>query len=286
MTSGIYLITCLANKDRYVGSSKNISNRRRDHWTGLRLGRHHNTHMQSVWNKYGSDTFVFELLEEVPDVALLIEREQCWINLLRPELNKAKTAQSGFSELRHTDETRNRLAEIQRQRMQSNERRQRLSALAREQNRVQGNGAKGKPVSAEKRSKLRESTLRQFETPESRIRHSEATKAGMTEETRERIRLLKVGLKATEETRKRMANSGRNAWSSYTPEERAARIATASQGRGKRYDGFVSPDGIIYRDIHNLAAFCREHNLQPPKMVRIDKGQAKQHKGWTRIDFS
>lgn len=283
MPTGIYLITCAANGDRYVGSAKNLLSRRREHWCNLRLKRHHNTHMQNVWNKYGAETFVFDVLEEVFDPALLIVREQHWIDTLRPELNKAKRAESGFLGLGHTIETRARLAEIQRQRMQSAERRQRLREAALQQAHI-----KGVPVSDAKRRRLRDATLRQFATPASRIEHSHRMKEAMTPDVCERVRQAKTGSKATSETKQQMSDSHTRQWAEYTPEQRAARIAATAEAtraaRAKHYPGFVAPDGTIYRDVYNLTAFCREHGLSPSKMVIVQSGKRQHHRGWRRLN--
>lgn len=284
MTAGIYLITCTANNDRYVGSAVNLRQRRREHWCNLRLKRHHNTHMQNVWNKYGSDTFVFDVLEEVANIALLIEREQYWIDNLQPELNKARKAESGFLGLSHTDATRLRLSEIQRQRMQSSERRQLLRDLASKQPKVLG-----VPVSEAKRRRLRNAALSQFSTPSARAAHSRRMKEVMSDPgIRERVRQSKLGLKAAPETKQQMSETHMQRWAEYTPEQRAARIAATgaatAAAKAKRYDGFVSPDGAEYRDIHNLSAFCREHGLLNSKMGQVAAGKRVQHKGWRRIE--
>lgn len=282
MTAGIYLITCTANNDRYVGSGRNLLSRRREHWCNLRHNRHHNTHMQNVWNKYGSDTFVFEVLEGIADLATLLEREQHWIDTLRPELNKARKAESGFLGRVHSDATRARLSEIQRQRMQSTERRAILREAARLQPKILG-----VPVSEAKRRKLRSAALDQFATPESRVAHSRRMKEVMTPEVCERVRQSKLGLKAAPETKQKMSKSHARAWAGYTPEQRAARSATTGRSvaaaKAKRYDGFVAPDGTEYRGVRNLSAFCREHGLLNSKMGQVATGKREQHKGWRRI---
>lgn len=48
--SGIYKITNLTNGKVYVGQSKNIYLRRKQHFTALRRGSHENREMQRDWN--------------------------------------------------------------------------------------------------------------------------------------------------------------------------------------------------------------------------------------------
>jgi hypothetical protein len=43
---------------------------------------------------------------------------------------------------------------------------------------------------------------------------------------------------------------------------------------------FISPKGKLIL-IHNLAKFCREHNLGQGNMVHVAQGKLKQCKGWT-----
>jgi group I intron endonuclease len=48
----------------------------------LRRGVHHSPFLQSAWQKHGEAAFVFEVIEVVTDVALLLDREQFWIDQL------------------------------------------------------------------------------------------------------------------------------------------------------------------------------------------------------------
>lgn len=86
---GVYLITCKVNNKKYVGCSNNIDRRWAWHRSNLRNGTHHNQHLQRAWNKYGSEAFVFTLLEET-DVDSRFDRETEYINKLRPEYNMKK----------------------------------------------------------------------------------------------------------------------------------------------------------------------------------------------------
>ncbi|MBQ7439088.1 MAG: GIY-YIG nuclease family protein [Paludibacteraceae bacterium] len=61
--SGIYSITNLVNNKRYIGQSVNISKRWQTHKYELRGGYHDNAYLQSSWNKYGEENFIFEVLE-------------------------------------------------------------------------------------------------------------------------------------------------------------------------------------------------------------------------------
>jgi group I intron endonuclease len=51
----------------------------------------------------------------------------------------------------------------------------------------------------------------------------------------------------------------------------------------KTYDGFITPDGNPIGLITNLAAFCREHDLDNTHMVAVAHGRIYSHRGWTHI---
>lgn len=50
----------------------------------------------------------------------------------------------------------------------------------------------------------------------------------------------------------------------------------------KTYTGFVSPSGVTYTNIPRLSEFCRTHGLDGSNMRKLDRGEAKSYKGWTR----
>ena len=57
--TGIYIIKNILNNKKYVGSSTNIGKRWRDHKWYLKENKHHNSHLQASYNKYGLDSFEF-----------------------------------------------------------------------------------------------------------------------------------------------------------------------------------------------------------------------------------
>ena len=52
----------------------------------------------------------------------------------------------------------------------------------------------------------------------------------------------------------------------------------------KTYDGFIAPDGTPVGLITNLAAFCRERNLDNTHMAAVAHGRICSHRGWTHIN--
>ncbi len=74
---GIYKITCLGNNKIYIGSTTvNFKKRFSKHKQRLRNNYHENSYMQACWNKYGENSFIFEILEEIEDSDLIKIREQ------------------------------------------------------------------------------------------------------------------------------------------------------------------------------------------------------------------
>jgi group I intron endonuclease len=79
MKSGIYQIVNLKSTKRYVGSSNNIRVRWQQHRNDLSKKKHSNRHLQYAWDKYGEDSFSFEVMDRCP-VEKLSEVEQTYID--------------------------------------------------------------------------------------------------------------------------------------------------------------------------------------------------------------
>lgn len=81
--SGIYKITCIANDKVYIGSTNDFYERWIAHRSQLRRKMHCNSHLQRAWDKYGEQSFAFEIIEFVMPFVLL-DREQYWLDTLKP----------------------------------------------------------------------------------------------------------------------------------------------------------------------------------------------------------
>ena len=79
MAHGIYKIINILNNKFYVGSAVDLKRRKTRHFSELRKGNHRNGHLQAAWKKYGEQAFIFVVVEEVADVALLFEKENVWL---------------------------------------------------------------------------------------------------------------------------------------------------------------------------------------------------------------
>lgn len=96
-TFGVYQIKCLPTEKVYVGSTRRSFYARWYDWKfELRRGRCHNQHLQRAWSKHGEDNFVFSVLEICLEKDIIEEREQYWIDKLKPEFNNRPNAGSNL----------------------------------------------------------------------------------------------------------------------------------------------------------------------------------------------
>lgn len=85
--SGIYKILNKVDGKYYVGSSKNIQYRWTEHKRQLNNNCHHNDFLQRAWNKYGSNSFDFIILEFTDiDKTLLVEQK--YLDIAKIEQDK------------------------------------------------------------------------------------------------------------------------------------------------------------------------------------------------------
>lgn len=170
MGSGIYKITNRISGRVYVGSAVQFKRRWHLHQSQLRRGKHHSRALQSSWKKHGPEAFEFEILEEVPDLALLIHREQFWMDLLdacspSKGFNASPTAGSPLG-CRHTPESKAKMSAARK-------------------------GEKKPPFTDAHRAALSAAAKRRFESADARAELSAKLTGGkktFTEETKNKIR--------------------------------------------------------------------------------------------------
>lgn len=115
-----------------------------------------------------------------------------------------------------------------------------------------------------------------------------------TDERKKKFIKTRTGKKLSEETKVKigLANKGHSnsLLGRPRPQETRNKISTARKGKckgssfaAKIYKGFISPDGIVYKEIKNLAEFCRNNNLSNKMMSRLSLGKRTHHKGWTSL---
>ena len=79
MTCGIYRIRNKKNNRCYIGSSKFIERRLKQHIGRLKQGNHHSNKLQTAWNEYNVDDFEFSIIAVVEE-SKLAESEIAFIN--------------------------------------------------------------------------------------------------------------------------------------------------------------------------------------------------------------
>lgn len=302
---GIYSITNIVNGKRYIGSTRRpFAARWKEHRTELRAAKHWNTHLQNSWNKYGEKAFQFEVLERI-DVPEQIEaREQYWIDFYGGSASDClyNICPNAYSPRERvvSSETRARLSESAKRMFSNPVTRQRHSeGISRAYSSPEGKRkaslkAKKQWQSQESRRRVSESAKKYGSDPEVRRRRAESTAQMMSDSVRR--------MEAAERTRARMNSpegkrqiqlGNQKRWSDPEAKEKHAKRmveqwASAEYRQSqvnrlaKTYDGFVSPDGTIYRNIVNLKEFCACHGLADSAMHNVYRGKRKSHKGWTR----
>lgn len=106
---GIYKIVNKINQKSYVGSSVRLIYRHKRHLSDLRTNQHHSLALQRAYNKYGESNFEFTIIEYCNNSNIL-EREQYYIDALKPEYNICRIAGNCLG-IKHSKETINKRAE-------------------------------------------------------------------------------------------------------------------------------------------------------------------------------
>jgi group I intron endonuclease len=80
----VYKITNKKNNKIYIGSAVNWHKRVYVHLDQLQNNNHFNKHLQSAWNKYKGESFIFEVLEYNDSKLDIINKEQYYLDVLSP----------------------------------------------------------------------------------------------------------------------------------------------------------------------------------------------------------
>lgn len=79
---GIYKIRNVIDGKVYVGSTSRSFEKRWHGWRADLRRNKGNHHLLAAWNRYGADSFRFEILEIVTDTSALLARESFWMSKL------------------------------------------------------------------------------------------------------------------------------------------------------------------------------------------------------------
>ncbi|HHT9145870.1 MAG TPA: GIY-YIG nuclease family protein [Candidatus Wunengus sp. YC61] len=203
-TAGIYKIENLIDGKCYIGSSAFLERRLKDHRRILGQNRHGNVHLQRAWDKYGEESFKFEIIEICDNVKLL-EREQYHIDKLcscASGYNISPTAGNSLGRI-HSDTTKKKISlrALGRKTGPCSEERRKNISIAHT----------GKKQTEERKRKAVEGRIRNggyHHTPESKKKISQATKGiPKSEQAKLNISAGRKGITFSEEHKKHISES-------------------------------------------------------------------------------
>jgi len=310
---GVYIIKCTTNDRYYVGSSVNIKSRWYVHLNELKKNIHHSSKLQRAFNKYGKESFVFEILEECePIKEIILKREQFYIDSMSPFFNICKTAGS-FLGKKCKESTKLKLSISNTGKKRSKETCENI-----------GKAKKGIPLTNEHKEKLRKANLGKVQSKEAINKQKETVRIKkeneikllsddeiikIEEEKKEKIRLqnkirreinidryneisrktrlknkekIKIANKKYREKVKEDKNNGieRIINVNHAMYDKCGELCHNS----KKYI-IITPLNDI-EVIMGMTEYCRINNLTRECMKRVLNGTYKKHKGYRCYHFS
>lgn len=196
MAMGIYKITNLVNGKFYIGSTSNFQKRKREHRSGLITNTHFNNHLQHAFNKYGIESFSFEVVEHVDNIGDLLDVEQKYLDELNPcdmeigyNLSRCATSYRVCGEdnphfgVPKSEEQKRKTSESLKGHKHSKETKQKISKAVKGKNTGEDHWSYGKERSQQHRERLSESMKGKFlaeKNPFYGKKHSAETKIKMS----------------------------------------------------------------------------------------------------------
>lgn len=249
MRAGIYSITNNVDGKVYIGQSQDVDKRCRYHFIILRNGNHINKHLQNAYNKYGENSFTFDIIEECC-VDSLDEREIFYIEKLKAfnngynmtiggggrrgyqlsdeskeKIRQALYGNKAFLGRKHSDETKKKISiankghevsEKQRLQISESQKGRKRPPITEEHRRKLSEWQKGKkrkPLSEEHKNKIGASLKGKTRSPEACRNISEGQKGKvMSEETKRKMSIAAKNRVVSEETRAKLSESTRLYW--------------------------------------------------------------------------
>lgn len=289
---GVYQIRNLLNEKVYIGSAKRFKERWQGHLRSLEKGTHHNKHLQSAYNLYGTNGFVVEILELVSgSTEERRNREQEHIDGYLEKWDmcynvRYKTIEHEPSCFTHTpEETRKKLSAQRKGRTPWNKGRKSpetsginhphygkpMPAATKEKLIAANIGRpppnKGKSPSPETRKKIGDASRGRKRSPETNEKIREKV-LGKPRPCMKGKRSPMKGKQHTEETKALMSKAKRNV-------KRPKRMRVWENIK------LLSPEGILHTRIDCLQDFAKEHGVNNSNLYLVLIGKRKMHKGWT-----
>lgn len=121
----IYKITNIKNNKFYIGKTKrSLKTRFSQHKN--RAKSNEKTYLHNAMRKYGFENFIIEIIENVDNINLLNEKEQYWIENLKPNYNMTKGGE-GVNGFKFSEEQKKYFSKIRKGKLFSEEHRKSLS---------------------------------------------------------------------------------------------------------------------------------------------------------------
>lgn len=190
-TCGIYSIKNKIDGKLYIGKAVNIEGRFRTHISSLKKNKHDNDYLQNAWNKYGSESFEFSILEKC-DKDSLNDREIFHISNLKTKRPGGYNLTDGGDGITNpSDSTRKKISESMtgKKRSEESKRKQSESLMGHP-------GRRGWKQTSEAKRKISIKNTGQKRSDDFRKGVSERNRERVVkEETKEKIRntMLKSG---------------------------------------------------------------------------------------------
>jgi len=288
---GIYEIICVKNGwTTYVGQSGDIEKRWRYHRSVLRGGYHYNAHLQRAWDKYGEESFLFEVVEYC-SLEALAEREQFWLDGIRqlvPVFNVGKCADCPVRGQHHTPEAKAKISAA----LMGN-----THGLGKhhtpETKAKIGAGRRGRHHTSEAKAKISAALMGHKgvrHTPEAKAKISAANAKPYPSFIHEATgRVIPAGRDLKKMCREHPDMLERSSmWRVAHGKLKSHKGWRLLENQGmefhvpgpKPYPAFVHEDGCVIPAGVNLKKLCREHGLHPGCMRRVICGTRHHHHGW------
>lgn len=294
----IYKIENIQTHEIYLGATKNAQNRKRGHFYDLRNRRHRNPKLQADFDASGGDlnSFDFVVLEYLDDSLSdteILNREQAWMDFLHPAYNSRNALPKYGSD--YELERERKLAgkstyvespEAKERRMNSVREywKTHTKVLTEEHKKIISERMKGenhpqygKTVPEERRKRIAAGV--------SKVEYKLLSPTG-----EEVVAVnLKQFCKDNDLSEPRMYELARGllksvkGWRLISKTRLDGEYFNRDAYAKKTFVGFVSPDGVEFREIKNLMVFCEDHNLDYQCMRKLDSKRLKSYKGWTKI---
>jgi group I intron endonuclease len=199
---GIYKITNVGNNRIYIGSTKNIRNRKYRHFSQLRNNKHFNQFLQNDYNKCNFEKFKFEVVLYCDEFNLTFYEQKFldkYFDAQTQCYNMSKYVQTSMRDRKHSQETKDKISKAGIGRVFSEEHKNRMSE-----------SGKGRTCSDEHKHKISDAKKGTIVSQETRNKLSESRKGIiLSQETKNKIGASNKGKTISEKTRNKMSESGK-----------------------------------------------------------------------------